>query len=333
MKTLVSPSIKKTLLAAFSVGLLTCPAATGQSYTSDYIEKFKEIAISEMKSTGIPASITLAQACLESSYGRSTLAVEANNHFGIKCHGWKGETMYRETGEGDNCFRKYESAEHSFSYHSDFLRYRDRYAFLFDYAPDDYKSWAAGLSKAGYSTNPKYAELLTNLIERYDLAKYDTEALGQVEESGEAIPPSPIVLETPEKVDASAQVLRRYSGQTPVDLYREIFRTNGVEFVKSYGGENFAVIAKEFNLSMKEILKYNDAAYDRELEPDAVVYLMPKKKNAAKHIDRHVVEEGETLHSLSQRYAVKIKYLCRYNALKPQSDLTAGTIINLKKSK
>lgn len=143
--------------------------------SSGYVERFKDIAIEEMLKSGIPASITLAQGMLESASGNSTLAREANNHFGIKCHaGWTGKTILKDDDAVGECFRYYNSAEESYRDHSEFLK-RSHYAFLFDLDRNDYKGWARGLKKAGYATNPRYPELLISLIERYGLDRYDRE--------------------------------------------------------------------------------------------------------------------------------------------------------------
>lgn len=139
-----------------------------------YIDTYKDIAVVEMQRYGIPASITLAQAILESGTGQGRLARQANNHFGIKCHkGWQGETIYHDDDEKGECFRKYSNPMQSFEDHSLFLRNRTRYAFLFAYAPTDYLSWAKGLKRAGYATDAKYPEKLITLIEKYQLHKYD----------------------------------------------------------------------------------------------------------------------------------------------------------------
>ena len=150
----------------------------------DYILQYKEIAVSEMHKTGIPASIKMAQALLESGSGKSSLATEANNHFGIKCGGrWNGDTYYREDDDynkkGDlikSCFRKFRSVEESYSAHSNFLTDQNRYEFLFGYARDDYKAWAKGLKKAGYATDKKYPKKLIDIIEKYELYNLDLES-------------------------------------------------------------------------------------------------------------------------------------------------------------
>jgi len=145
-----------------------------------YVLQYKEVAKNNMKSHGVPASITLAQGILESGAGRGTLCVSANNHFGIKCHNdWTGEKVYHDDDSEQECFRKYKHAEESFNDHSLFLTTRGRYATLFDLPKDDYTAWAKGLRAAGYATDPKYPEKLIGLIERFDLAKYDAEVLGK----------------------------------------------------------------------------------------------------------------------------------------------------------
>lgn len=142
--------------------------------TEVYIKKYRKIAIKEMRRYGVPASITLAQGILESGSGKSRLAKKGRNHFGIKCTSdWHGRTIKEDDDKKNECFRKYRKAKHSFRDHSKFLATRKRYEFLFKYDKRDYKSWATGLKQAGYATNPKYPSLLINLIEKYDLDKYD----------------------------------------------------------------------------------------------------------------------------------------------------------------
>lgn len=141
--------------------------------TEDYVNYYSNIAMDEMIQYGIPASITLAQGILESGAGKGRLAVEANNHFGIKCHDWNGKKIYHDDDEKQECFRKYDNPEYSYRDHSLFLKNRGRYSFLFDFDKDNYKQWAKGLKKAGYATDPKYPDKLIRLIERFDLAQYD----------------------------------------------------------------------------------------------------------------------------------------------------------------
>jgi hypothetical protein len=148
--------------------------AVAQNKTENYISKYSSAAVAEMDRYGIPASITLAQGILESGNGESRLAVEGKNHFGIKCHSnWNGKTIVEDDDEKGECFRKYSKVSESYRDHSLFLTERGRYSFLFEYQKTDYKKWAKGLKKAGYATNPKYPTLLIDLIERYDLSRFD----------------------------------------------------------------------------------------------------------------------------------------------------------------
>lgn len=150
------------------------------SFTVDYIGRYKNIAIDKMVEYNIPASITLAQGILESGNGLSTLAKKSNNHFGIKCHsGWKGKKVYHDDDKRNECFRKYASPEGSFNDHSLFLTSRGRYEFLFDLQPDDYKGWAKGLKKAGYATDRKYPKKLISFIENFELYEYDALVLDE----------------------------------------------------------------------------------------------------------------------------------------------------------
>ena len=148
------------------------------SSTAVYIATYADIAREEMRRYKIPASITLAQGILESASGKGRLAVKANNHFGIKCHGWTGAKIYHDDDRSQECFRKYKEAKSSYEDHSKFLTGRGRYADLFKLKQDDYKGWARGLKKAGYATDRKYPDKLISLIERYKLYEYDEEVLG-----------------------------------------------------------------------------------------------------------------------------------------------------------
>ena len=164
-------AVKRSVLILFIIYALTVSA---QNKTEQYIEQYSQIAVDEMNRYNIPASITLAQGILESGNGESRLATQGNNHFGIKCHGnWNGKTIIADDDEKGECFRKYNKVAESYRDHSLFLTERGRYSFLFDYNKTDYKKWAKGLKKAGYATNPKYPTLLIDLIEKYDLSRFD----------------------------------------------------------------------------------------------------------------------------------------------------------------
>lgn len=153
------------------------PKESPKSRTEIYIYTYSTIAKKEMELYGIPASITLAQGILESGSGYGELTLKSNNHFGIKCNGWEGAKAYHDDDSAQECFRKYKDPKYSFRDHSLFLSERNRYAFLFNLREDDYKSWARGLKKAGYATDPRYPNKLIALIERYHLDRFDREVL------------------------------------------------------------------------------------------------------------------------------------------------------------
>jgi LysM repeat protein len=268
-----------------------------QTAKSHYIENFKGLAVAQMKRSGVPASIILGQACLESGYGKSSLAVEGKNHFGIKCHSsWNGEKMYHDDDLAGECFRKYKTDEESFADHSDFLRYNKRYAFLFDLNPADYKSWAHGLKKAGYATNPKYAESLIKVIEDNKLYLYDKGVKVQI--------PSPISLE---KIEFENFVIH---------INRKIHTRNEVKYIIANEGESFESLADEFKLTKRQLLQYNDLNRKAKVYAGQELYIKPKKKRASPSFPIHIVQEGETMQQISQQYAVKLKSLYRYNQMK-----------------
>lgn len=163
--------MKILVFILFSICVITLSA---KNKTVKYIEKYSSMAVDEMNKFGIPASITLAQAILESGNGESRLATDGNNHFGIKCHkNWKGKTIIANDDKKGECFRKYRKISESYRDHSLFLTENRRYSFLFELEKTNYKAWAKGLKRAGYATNPKYPDLLVDLIEKYDLSRFD----------------------------------------------------------------------------------------------------------------------------------------------------------------
>ena len=317
--------MKKVLIAiALILGFTASAQREAETPQERYVARYASIAVNEMYRTGVPASITLAQGIIESRSGQSSLAVDGNNHFGIKCHNsWKGRTMLVDDDRKDECFRVYDSAEESFRDHSDFLRYRDRYKFLFDFKTTDYKSWAYGLKQAGYATDPAYATKLIKCVEDYDLARYDrmtvTEAVaaGGAEaeqpvesEELEGIPDSPLKIEAGEIYRGKAGEEYRFS------LSRTLYSRNGVPFVYAVEGETYATIAKSNHLLLREILAFNDLPHGGELRAGEVVYLEPKKSKTVRGLDKYIVgEEEETFHGICQRFAVKEKAIRKLNNL------------------
>lgn len=266
-----------------------------------YIDKYKDLAISQMKKYGIPASITLAQGLLESDAGRSMLAVEGNNHFGIKCHSdWTGKKMYHDDDRRDDCFRVYRNVEGSFEDHSLFLTTHSRYAFLFDLKPTDYVGWARGLKKAGYATNPAYAEKLIEIIERYNLDMYDKG--GKIK-----------------KENAVA-----------VGFAHQPYISNNLLYVRIGDGESLKEIAKEFDMTRMRLRRYNEINREYVPEPGSVIYLERKKGKADKQYQLHTVQSGESLWTISQLYGVRLKALMRRNGLDENSTIQVGQILEVR---
>ena len=319
--------MKKILIIRLSISFLTAFSAAGNTPQKKYIEQFASLAVEEMYRSGIPASITLAQGLLESRYGQSELAVEGNNHFGIKCHNnWSGKKMYHDDDLKGECFRKYPSPEHSYRDHSDFLRYRERYAFLFDLEITDYKAWAYGLKKAGYATDPQYPAKLIKLIEEYSLYEYDSPEL-MISRSGKklSIPDSPSRIGQTEKLTGQARADFHFNAA------RELYRQNGVPFVYSIEGETYESLAASNNLFLREILKLNDLDRTQALTPGTKVFLQQKKRQAVKGLDKHVVEEGESMRSIAQKYGVRLKNLYKLNGMADVDVPREGDIIKLRK--
>ena len=317
--------MKKFLIAiAFLLGVTVSAQREAGTPQERYIARYASIAVNEMYRTGVPASITLAQGIIESRSGQSALAVDGNNHFGIKCHNsWKGRTMLADDDRKNECFRVYDSAEESFRDHSDFLRYRDRYKFLFDFKTTDYKSWAYGLKQAGYATDPSYAAKLIQCVEDYNLARYDRMGVAEALAEGGADAEAPVasdelegIPESPLKIEAG-EIFRGKAGEEyRFSLSRTLYSRNGVPFVYAVEGETYATIAKNNHLLLREILKFNDLSGSGELHAGDVVYLEPKKNKTVRGLDKYIVgEEGETFHGICQRFAVKEKAIRKLNGL------------------
>ena len=296
----------------------------------EYIQTYKDIAMREMRDYGIPASITLAQGLLESGAGNSALAREAKNHFGIKCHkGWEGKTYYMDDDEKDECFRKYKDAEESFRDHSLFLKTRGRYSALFDLEITDYRGWAKGLKAAGYATNPKYAQLLIDRIELYDLTKYDQIALGQRTDDNQLpdIEPEDELLEL-------AYSPENRSAFELVDMTAEkrfIYENNGVRFVYAKEGETPEQLAAAFGIKFKRFCQYNLLKRPDEMvfHSGDVVYLS-KLRNRNWKAKKYTVAEGETLRDVALRFAVKPESILRMNGLKEDARLSQGQVLWLR---
>ncbi len=289
----------------------------------EYIDAWKAVAVDNMVQHGIPASITLAQGILESGDGNSELARKANNHFGIKCHSdWSGKRVYHDDDAKGECFRKYSDARESFSDHSQFLK-KKRYESLFELDITDYKGWAKGLKQCGYATNPKYADRLIEIIERNDLTRYDLEGLA-------LITGSPLA-EKPQRSSRARAKRDREDAFATVDLTRQRavdLSDNRIKYVKGRKGDTFESLADELGMMAWQFKKYNDFSKSHQIAEGERIYLQPKRNRAK--ATTHLVEEGETLWEVSQRYGVKLKKLYKRNDLAPGTQPKPGTRLQLR---
>ncbi|HOO42096.1 MAG TPA: glucosaminidase domain-containing protein [Bacteroidales bacterium] len=283
-----------------------------------YIAHYKNIAIKQMHRYGIPASIILAQGCLESGNGNSRLAVEANNHFGIKCHEWEGDRIYHDDDSAGECFRKYPTPEDSYYDHSDFLSTRPRYAGLFQLDPADYKGWAYGLKEAGYATNPRYAQLLIDLIEKNRLYLYDSYP---VAEAGE----EPVV--TGDRLEQL--ILPKDDDVFAISLERRIRLTNGKKYILAAPGDTYRSLAAEYRLFRGEITRFNDVSRNAGLAVGEKVYLERKAGKGPELTTTWTSREGETWHDVSQRFGIRLGSLHSMNA-GIEGELIPGTVLRLR---
>lgn len=274
----------------------------------DYIEKYKDLAISHMKKYKIPASVTLSQGLLESGAGRSSLALRSNNHFGIKCHReWKGPSVTAADDTPNDCFRKYSKVEDSYDDHSRFLAEKSRYSSLFVLQITDYKGWARGLQQAGYATDKAYANKLIKLIEDYELYKYD-------QKGGE-------------KIVVKEEIII----ETPVVTTRHIpYKTHGLIYVIAQSGDTYESIAQEFDFKVKDLYKYNEVPEGFPLQPGDLVYFQKKKKKADKPYFEHVVQVGESMYSISQLYGMNVENLYKMNKQDFEYVPVEGDILKLR---
>ena len=300
------------LLTLFALTPLLLFAQSSKQRRLDYIDKYKNYAIEGMRDYKIPASITLAQGILESGAGQSRLATKGNNHFGIKCgRNWKGKKSYHDDDAKGECFRDYKSAKESYDDHSRFLANGPRYAFLFQLDINDYKGWARGLKKAGYATDPSYANRLISIIEEYELYKYD---------SGNS------------KADRKVRIRKSISGdsnKTPIQKH-QVYLSNDLAYVVARPGDNFWTIGQEFDISWKKLIKYNDLHVGYSLAPGDIVYLRKKRTKAAKNHKVYVVNPGDSMHSISQQYGIKLKSLYKMNKKNVEYSPEVGDPLRLR---
>lgn len=274
-----------------------------------YVDQYKDCAIEQMLKWKVPASITLAQGLLESSAGQSRLATKGNNHFGIKCHGWSGEGIYQDDDRNNECFRSYKSPYESFEDHSRFLVSGKRYQGLFKLKLTDYKGWARGLKAAGYATNPKYADILIDLIQLYKLYEYD-----------KATTYDKFIMQHTHDVAQNGQPLHM------------IYKFNKNYYIIVRRGDTFRSIGEEIGISYRKIARYNERDKNDVLEEGEIIWLKKKQKKAPKEYKDHLhyIKAGESMYSISQKYGIRLKSLYNMNNLSADYSIRVGDELRLR---
>lgn len=305
--------MKKHILTLLflTVCLLLQAQRTNQAFWS-YIDKYKDWAIEQMHEYRIPASITLAQGLLESNAGRSRLATEANNHFGIKVGGsWTGPYIIQSDDRPNDRFRKYKSARESYVDHSKFLQQK-RYQGLYQLGRTDYKGWARGLKAAGYATNPAYAESLIRVIEMYNLQQFDT---------GKYRSQKPATAAT--QTNSVDEFWQRH----------KIYLNNKNHFIIVEIGDDMATISKKTGLSLHKLYKYNDLPRDYAPTEGDLIYLKNKRKCASKEFKKnpiHIVEPNQSLFDIAQLYGIRLESLCKLNEWDEPHAVQVGEILRIR---
>lgn len=310
MNSLFKKRILFLLLVLTSIGSLSVTAQVRNQLYLYYIEDYKAIAMEQQQKYKIPASITLAQGLLESGAGNGQLARKSNNHFGIKCHDWRGPAVYHDDDEAGECFRKYSHARESYEDHSIFLSGRSRYAVLFELEITDYKGWARGLQRCGYATDKAYGSKLIKLIEDYELDQYDRMAVS--------------------RKTVKKKVIKLNSRLPEGYMPHPVYKANGLIYVEVRAGDLLSYIATEFGFKAVGLADYNEIPVNHQLTEGDIIYLEKKNKKTKSQYLTHTVKDGDSMYSISQRYGIRIKNLYKMN--KKSSDYVAkpGDVLKLK---
>jgi LysM repeat protein len=315
-------------LLAFATSLF-CKFSQAQSPTDilAYISRYKDLAITEMKRTGIPAAITLAQGIHETEAGTSELVKKSNNHFGIKCKDdWAGETVRHDDDARGECFRKYGAPEESFRDHSDFLRTRPNYASLFTLDPTDYTAWAYGLKKAGYATNPRYAQILIKLIEDYHLEDYTLIALGKMEGNNDVAvnkqQEKDVVTVSNKQTANQVAVVAKENNYPPGE-----FKINDTRVIFVKQGTAYLAVAQQYEIPLARLFEFNDLQKQEIAAYDQLVFIQRKRKTGEHEF--HIVQPGETVNSIAQAEAIRLESLLEYNNLTADMQPAVGETLSL----
>ncbi|HEV8503832.1 MAG TPA: glucosaminidase domain-containing protein [Chitinophagaceae bacterium] len=315
-----------------------------------YITRYKDLAIAEMKRTGVPAAITLAQGIHETEAGTSVLVKKSNNHFGIKCKDeWRGQSVSHDDDARGECFRKYSAAEDSYRDHSDFLRNRPNYTSLFTLDPTDYQGWAYGLKKAGYATNPKYAQVLIKLIQDYNLEDYTLIAMGKMKDGNDLakndLAKNP---ETSGDKNSSVVLVKNNDGEKGsgdknkkeeqkmyaaepagniVSYPSGEFKINDTRVIYVKKGTSYLTIAQQYEIPLARLFEFNDLKQEEVTADDQLVFIQRKRKTGDHEF--HTVQPGETVNVIAQSEAIRLESLLEYNNMTATMQPAAGETLYL----
>ncbi|SDE30422.1 glucosaminidase domain-containing protein [Riemerella columbipharyngis] len=330
-----------------------------------YIQNFALYAVEEMQKYKIPASITIAQGLLESSGGQSKLARQGNNHFGIKCkEDWTGPSMRHTDDAPNECFRVYSSVRDSYEDHSKFLAYRKYYRKLFTLDPKDYKAWAFGLKKAGYATNPKYAYILINKIEKYKLHKFDDDTTPQSvyatlltlypdlysnkefmakanaqntentiaanDNNTKKVSPTVVV---PYKQTSYAEQVRRRDAieKNANDTWQNVLVRNHPNGDRKYIivplATNVDFLAQKYDIRGRRIMRWNELE-SANIPANSIIFL--ESKSGEGNVSTYIAQQGDTMYSIAQKFAIKLHRLYQRNRMDEGQELQIGQVIYLQ---
>lgn len=344
--------------------LLSCGSAVAQERTTreEYVVKWRHLAIENMEVYGIPASITMAQALLESAAGNSQLSQASNNHFGIKCKStWTGGKVYHDDDAKGECFRAYPTIAESYADHAEFLNNNQRYDSLFAYDSDDYRSWAKGLKAAGYATAPDYAERLIKIIEEEHLYLLDREngsklyddyiasTLG-IAPSAESSTETPTTESESNTENESEQEATTHIGQShqgtayadsgidpnnfrvTINAHKgyNVYLTNGSHYIVAKRGDSYESLGKLFEIAASTLRRYNDVSHAAQLSEGDIVYIERKAARWKGENYAHTAKRGETMHFVAQTYGIRLDQLSKLNRIRTSDPLADGQTIKLR---
>ncbi|WP_027375770.1 glucosaminidase domain-containing protein [Kaistella palustris] len=343
------------IVVAFALLFISKIHSQGWKTEDQYIQKFAPYAVEEMEKYKIPASITLAQGLLETGGGQSRLAQQGNNHFGIKCkEDWTGKTMTHTDDAPNECFRVYDDPRDSYEDHSKFLAYRKYYVNLFKLNQNDYKSWAHGLKKAGYATNPRYAYILIDKIEKYRLYEFDKSNskevlytvlkmypdlqsdrifMAQLDQSKASA--KPVTVKVPYEQTSYAKQQKKVeelvsTAETLKSILIKSHPNGGKKFVIVPDDVALSLLSKKFGISESRLMKWNELD-GSELKRNDILFL--ESKSSSGNVATYKTQVGDSMHDIAQKFGIKIKKLYAKNRMDYGQQPKAGQLIYLQSKK